>query len=769
MSGTIQFLKSSVELFASFERAELDELVSQCALKTFNAHEHIIEFHERGSFMGVLLSGAVEVAALDAQGDIHEIARLQPGDLFGEMELMTGNATIANVVAVQVSTALIIDEVAFLHSIMSKPEAVRYLTRLISRRTTEHTRITSSDRFAYKFDAGGSSSELHLGRKGKLLVVNCGSSSLKYSLFDSESSTQVARGSIARIGGRNGSHTLRSGDRTLVSHNAPITDHRQAFDLLSAALLDRNSGLVHTPGEVLAVGHRVVHGGESFNRPTLIDEQNLTGIKALNRLAPLHNPNNVLGIELAQEKFPRALHVAVFDTSFHHTMPAYAYLYGLPYELYEKYRIRRYGFHGSSHGYVALKAAQFLDRPYNSLEIVSCHLGNGSSLCAIDHGRSVDTSMGFTPTQGVPMGTRCGDIDPGIFAFLVENEGLDHVRIEEIMNRESGLLGISGVSNDMRDIMHAAGEGNHRALLAFKTFCYAIRKYIGAYLAAMQGLDVVIFTGGIGEGSDQVRSMACQGLEQMGIIVDEGRNKRADASQGIVDISAADSPVTILVVPTNEEKMIARETVRALKLARVDVIIAQKRDAPIPIEVSAHHVHLSREHVAALFGEGHELTSVTELSQPGQFACAETVTLIGPKGSVQRVRVLGPTRQRTQVEIAMTEQYQLGIYPPIRESGDLLDTPGIRLESEQGGIDIDHGVICALRHIHMSPEDAVSFGVGDRDMVSVKVTEGDRELTFGDVLVRVGTSYALAMHIDTDEANAAHISTGAKGYIQCIQ
>jgi acetate kinase len=415
-----------------------------------------------------------------------------------------------------------------------------------------------------------------------------------------------------------------------------------------------------------------------------------------------------------------------------------------------------------------LRAAQFLKRSFNSLEIISCHLGNGASMCAIDHGRSIDTTMGLTPTAGLIMGTRCGDIDPGILPHLQRVAGYTPETIDKLINRESGLLGISGISSDMRSIEAAAGKGDPRALLAVKCFAYQVRKTIGAYVAALQGLDAVIFTGGIGQGSVGVRSSCCQGLECMGIRIDEAKNNAVDLSNGPVDISAEGSAIRVLVIATDEERMIARETLHALRSEQITAVFAASAKKPLPVEVSAHHVHLSAEHVEALFGKGHTLTCHGDLSQPGQFACKEQVTLVGPKGKIERVRVLGPVRKETQIEISKTEQFKLGIDPPIRESGDLKDTPGVTLEGPAGHVTLERGVICAMRHIHMSPLDALNYGVRDKYLVRVRV-DGDRELIFGDVLVRVHPSFRLAMHIDTDEANAAHITAGAMGVIEGIQ
>jgi acetate kinase len=477
---------------------------------------------------------------------------------------------------------------------------------------------------------------------------------------------------------------------------------------------------------------------------------------------------NVAGIREMRRLYPAVPHVAVFDTAFHHTMPVYAYLYGLPYELYEKRAIRRYGFHGTSHNYVALRAAQFLKRRPNELRLVSCHLGNGSSLCAVNHGRSVDTTMGFTPGEGLIMGTRCGDIDAGVLAFLERTENMTASKSEEMLNKKSGLLGLSGISSDMREVLKAADEGNHRALIALKAYCYRVRKYIGAYVASLGGLDAVIFTGGIGQGSAEVRALALQGLDCMGIKLDAQRNREARGFDNVCLISTDDSKVAALVVPTDEERMMAREALRTLSRSYITRVLEAHKQQPFLVEVSAHHIHLTQEHVEALFGKGHQLTKLADLSQPGQFSCKEQLTIVGPKGKIERVRVLGPARKYTQIEIAMTEQFKLGVQPPVRESGDIKDTPGCTLESPTGSVAVDRGVICALRHIHMTPEDALRYGVRDKSFVRVRIT-GDRELVFGDVLVRVDPSFALAMHIDTDEANAASVKTGAQGFIDQIQ
>jgi acetate kinase len=399
------------------------------------------------------------------------------------------------------------------------------------------------------------------------------------------------------------------------------------------------------------------------------------------------------------------------------------------------------------------------------MKIIACHLGNGASLCAIDHGRSIDTSMGFTPLEGLIMGTRSGDLDPSIVLHLCRDKGLSIEKVDKILNNKSGLLGLSGISSDFQKLEEAANQQNPRAILSVHTFGYRIRKYIGAYIAALGGLDTLIFTGGIGENSTWVRSLSCQGLAHMNIELDDILNRTTAPKQGeVVDITGENSRAKILVIPTDEEKMIARETISTLNKQNVSQILHSKQEKGVPIEVSAHHVHLSKRDIETMFGPKYQLTKRSALSQRGQFACKEVVDLRGPKGKVERVRVLGPARIQTQVEISMTEEYQLGIKAPIRASGDLEGSPGIILEGIKGTCEIPHGVICAHRHIHMSPEDALSFGLRDRDVVKVRIM-GDRTLTFEEVLVRMDPDFRLSMHIDTDEANAAGIRTGMEGYI----
>jgi acetate kinase len=761
------FLKEKVGLCKHLTDTDLERLVNESRVISCEPNEAIVEFGEDASFLGVLLEGDLAVSVPGDGGDHYIISHFKAGDAFSEMALMSGDKTTADFIAQTRCRVLRIPVAVFQSIIMTNPRAVQHISKTIADRFKQVMSDPAKAAAAFRQSDDPYGFKLKGERPEKILVINSGSSSLKYTFFDTVNESNTARGQVERIG-INGTRLVHRGPHGEVKRELPQGSYGDAFAAMLSELSAPGTGLIRDASDISVVGHRVVHGGERFCEAVIVDDKVLKELEALNPLAPLHNPVNIAGIREAMKVFSAVQHVAVFDTAFHHTLPSYAYLYGLPYEYYEKNHVRRYGFHGSSHSYVALRAAQHLQRRVNELEIITCHLGNGASLCAVDHGRSVDTSMGFTPAEGLIMGTRCGDLDPGAIAYLHRQTGLDNNQVDELLNKRSGLLGLSGISGDMREVESAADAGDVRALVAIKAFCYRIRKYIGAYQAAMGGLDVLVFTGGIGQGSAGVRSLALQGLECMGIRLDESRNRQARGFDEVCRISTDDSRVTVLVVPTDEERMIARETLRTLSRSYLSRVFQAQAAEPFLIEVSAHHIHLSQEHVEALFGQGHPLTPHSDLSQPGQFACKEQLAIVGPKGRVERVRVLGPARKVTQVEISMTEQFKLGINPPIRESGDLRDTPGCTLEGPAGNVVLDRGVICAQRHIHMTPADALHYGVRDKSTVRVRVA-GDRELIFGDVCVRVNPNYRLAMHIDTDEANAANIKTGTQVYIEGLQ
>jgi acetate kinase len=400
----------------------------------------------------------------------------------------------------------------------------------------------------------------------KILIINAGSSSLKYQLIDMDNENVLAKGNAERIGIEDSllTHEVMGKEKFKISKN--FNDHTEAIKEVIKTLISANKGVITDMSEIGAVGHRVVHGGERFKESVLIDDEVMDAIRANIDLAPLHNPANIMGIEACMKIMPGVPMSAVFDTAFHQTMPREAFLYAIPYESYLKHGIRRYGFHGTSHKYVSLRAAQILNRPIEELKIVTCHLGNGSSIAAVKHGKSIDTSMGFTPLDGLPMGTRSGSIDPAIVSYLMEKEDLTIDETSEYLNKQSGVLGISGVSSDFRDLADAAADNVERAKLALEVFNYQVKKYIGEYAAAMGGIDCVVFTAGIGENTPAIREESCQGLEFLGIKVDPVKNNSKEiqtSKEGIV--STDDTPVKVLVVPTNEELMIARETINLLK------------------------------------------------------------------------------------------------------------------------------------------------------------------------------------------------------------
>jgi acetate kinase len=765
--STAEFLKNKVDLFKNFSDELIREVVEGSGVQTFEINEAVAHCGDEVTRFNVLLSGNVTASILGEGGQRQRLGQLEPGSTFGDMAIMTGDRMLADFVAESPAQVLRIPISLFKSKVMTNPQAVQQLARTMADRMKEIMADPQKSSAALQRGEDPYGLSLKGERHERIVVINCGSSSVKYSFYNTEDEGKQARGQVERIG-IPGTRLSQQGPRGRVSRELKSGGFPEAFAAIATELTSKESGVIGSIGDVTLVVHRVVHGGERFTEGTLITDEVLAELEALSPLAPLHNPVNIAGIREMRRLFGGAPHVAIFDTAFHHTLPAYAFLYGLPYEYYEKKKVRRYGFHGTSHAYVALRAAQFLGKRPNELELVSCHLGNGSSLCAIDHGRSVDTTMGFTPAEGLIMGTRCGDVDAGILAFLERSEGMSATKSEEMLNKRSGLLGLSGISSDVRELLKAADEGNARALLALKTYCYRVRKYIGAYVAAMGGMDVVVFTGGIGQGSAAVRAVALQGLDCMGIKLDEQRNRDAKGFDEVCKISADDSKVTVLVVPADEERMMAREALRTISRSYLTRVLEAQKQQPFQVEVSAHHIHLTQEHVEALFGKGYQLTKHADLSQPGQYACKEQLAIVGPKGRIERVRVLGPTRKYTQIEIAMTEQFKLGLQPPIRESGDIEDTPGCTLESPNGSVKIDKGVICALRHIHMTPADALRYGVRDKSVVRVRIA-GDRELVFGDVLVRVSPSFGLTMHIDTDEANAAHVQTGSEGFIENIQ
>jgi acetate kinase len=588
----------------------------------------------------------------------------------------------------------------------------------------------------------------------KVLVINCGSSSIKADLIDTRATDAAVGFRVERVGESN-TELAFVGFGEVGGRPIGSSSHDESLALALPELIERLGGVA-----VEAVGHRVVHGGDRFCDPTLIDDGVVAAIEALVPLAPLHNPANLAGIRAAREHLASVPHIAVFDTAFHAHLPSRARAYAIPRDLAERHGVRRYGFHGTSHAHVATEAAAHLGQPLEEMRVITCHLGNGASIAAIENGYSVETSMGMTPVEGLVMGTRSGDIDAGALLHIMREEPLSPEEADRMLNERSGLAGLSGMGNDMRDIEAGAAEGDEACRLALYVYCHRVRKYIGAYAAVLGGADAIVFTGGIGENSRLVRRRILDRFEFLGVLLDEDRNADAkvDASHKVAEISTDGSRVKALVIDTDEQLEIARQC--------ESLLVEQARNRggmAIPIAISARHVHLTQESVEQLFGEGHRLTPRNPLSQPGQFACEEILEVVGPKRSIEHVRVLGPVRPANQVEISRTDEFWIGIDAPLRCSGDVAGTPGVTLRGPAGELKIEAGLICAWRHIHMTPDDAERFGVQDRDLVEVAVHSEGRDLVFGDVLVRVSDKAKLEMHIDTDEGNAAELGRHAEG------
>ncbi|MEA4976749.1 MAG: acetate kinase [Paludibacter sp.] len=397
----------------------------------------------------------------------------------------------------------------------------------------------------------------------KILVLNCGSSSVKYKLLDMTTHEELGSGGVEKLGMKGSflKHTRKDGQKVILE--GEILEHQVAVEYILGVLTSKKHGAIKTIDEINAVGHRVVHGGEKFNSSVLINEEVIKKIEECIDIAPLHNPPNLAGIRAISELLPDVPQVAVFDTAFHQTMPDYAYMYGIPYALYQKYGIRRYGFHGTSHRYVSRRACEFLGLDYEKTRVITAHIGNGASITAVKDGKSIDTSMGFTPIEGLMMGTRSGDVDLGVVTFLMEKEMINSASVSTLFNKHSGVLGVSGISSDMRDIEKAISEGNERAKLALNIYEYRIIKYIGSYFAALNGADVLVFTGGVGENQTGTREKVCKSFSYMGLKIDEALNAGSRGKE--VLLSTPDSSVKVVVIPTDEEYMIASDTMEIVK------------------------------------------------------------------------------------------------------------------------------------------------------------------------------------------------------------
>jgi acetate kinase len=748
-------------LFATFTPEALGEAVKAGTAVTYRAGEFCIRQGEAGEVFGVLIRGRLRAVRGRGTADEEVLGTIAPGECFGEMSLLTGNPGSADVVAEEESEAVVFLQEAIGPVIAMNAEAVRFLTRLMTDRLApEMGRAAPTRPAATRFSLGAVAPM-------RILSVSCRRNDVRWRYFDTTSEKAQAGGTITGLDDTRAAHAWWGPKGRREGAVNPAT-HEAALAAALEALAGEGAAGVASPTDLSAIGHRVCHGGLRFNGPAIVDDDVKDQIEKLAPLAPMENPYNLKGIAAAQKLAPGVPQVAVFDTAFHLKMPPAAYRYALPKDLSSDPQLRRFGSHGISHEGAARAACAFLGVNFDAVKLVTCHLGTGASLTAIDHGRPVDNTMGLTPLEGLVMSARPGDVDPGLLLHLICDRGMEPRRLAERLYTESGLLGLSGISGDVLTVLAAADEGDPRALLAIEVYCRRARKYLGSYIGLLGGVDAIVFTGGVGENAAGVRARICQNLAWMGIRLDAAQNRAARVGLGeVADISQNVSRARVLVVGSNEEHTIARQAVRALSQRRVTEVI-RRHEKAIPIGTSAHHVHLTQEHVEALFGEGHTLTWYADLTQPGQFACKEKVNVLGPRGRIDNVRVLGPVRPESQVEIARTEEFKLGIDAPIRMSGDLDGTPGITLEGPAGQVRLDRGVICAMRHIHMSPQDAMEFAVRDRDVVRIRTT-GERELIFGDVVVRVNPDYRLDMHLDTDEANAAELSAGAEGYLDSIQ
>ena len=588
----------------------------------------------------------------------------------------------------------------------------------------------------------------------KILVFNAGSSSLKFGLFDmSIQDSRVFKGEFE--GFKCGTCTLHF---RVGGEQGKEKERNESLDGVEDAIV-RVPEILKEFGftDFDAVGHRVAHGGERFHDATFIDDEVLKYIEGCTPLEPLHNPANLKAITVSRMLLPVVPQIAVFDTAFHYTNPMRATTYAVPKEWRDK-GLRRYGFHGTSHKYVGLRVAQELGRSVTDLQIISCHLGNGASVCAINRGFSIDSSMGMTPLEGLVMGTRSGDVDPGIFSYLAHEVGLSTEEVESQLYTNSGLKALAG-SHDLREVEKNAAKGDVDAQLAINVYAYRVRKYIGAYAAAMGGVDVIAFTGGIGENSASMRRRVCDMFEFIGLHLDDDKNQAVKLkSFEAPQLQSFDSRIKVMVTQTCEQLMIAQE-VKHLLEQRAQ---SEPGEWQVPVAVSARHVHLSQEAVDRLFGKGYQLKKMRSLSQTEGWVAEETVEVIGPKGSFKTVRVLGPTRKETQIEVSKTDTFRLGVDAPIRPSGKLVGTPKIKLRGKSGEIETN-GLIVAARHIHLSPEDATKMGLNDGDYVDVKLGSGDRSVALANTLIRVKEGYVTEMHIDTDEANAGGVVFQSKG------
>ena len=586
----------------------------------------------------------------------------------------------------------------------------------------------------------------------KILTLNIGSSSLKFAVYDMEKTVRILI---------QGAYTALKSHKCSLSYQLEFNgkNHTREIDANSSitTILDNLSELLAELNlqAIDSIGHRVVHGGSHLNAALKITPSLIEEITNFAVYCPLHTPAILEGISQAQVLWPDISQIAVFDTSFHQTIPEYATTYAIP-KAWRELGLRKYGFHGLSHEWVRDKIqAEFIKKGGN-LRIISCHLGSGASICAIHNGIAIDTSMGVSPLDGLVMETRPGDLDPAIVPIVSKSLGLTIEDIYHALFYESGLKALAGKSN-FAEIEASAKNGDILAIKALEIYTYRIKKYIGSYIASMNGIDCLVFTGGIGENSAFIRSQICQGLSNFDITLDSRKNENTYLrTSNTYSIHGAGSNVNIFIVASNEQAVIAMETNNLLSSNQITTSLFNDY-CMVPISVSARHIHLSKKDLLSLFGDNYELHKLRDLNQPNTWAAKETVSLIGPNGTIDEVRILGPTREKTQIEISKSDAVYLGIDVPIRESGKLDKTPFITVKGTHAYIRTD-GLIIAQRHIHTNPQDAVRLRLQNGTKVCVSIMGSARKLIFNDVLVRISENFKTEMHIDTDEANAGNIS-----------
>ncbi|MFZ9611325.1 MAG: acetate/propionate family kinase [Methylococcales bacterium] len=588
----------------------------------------------------------------------------------------------------------------------------------------------------------------------KILTLNTGSSSIKFGVYEIKAKVKtLLKGAYSLINTKNCSLSfeLECDERVYIRAIPNNNSIKKILENLFLLLTEFNLTSIH------AIGNRVVHGGSQSHSALIINDSLVDEIKRFEIFCPLHTPAVLESIEVANTLWPDATKIAVFDTSFHQTIPEFASTYAIP-QKWRELGIKKYGFHGISHQWAANKIIEEFPEGFNNLKIISCHLGSGASMCAIQNGISIDNSMGASPLDGLIMDSRPGDLDPSIIPIISQTLELKIDDIYRTLFSECGLKALTGVSN-FSLIESLANEGDLNANKTLKIYAYRIKKYLGSYFAIMGGVDCLIFTGGIGENSAIIRSLVCKDLSNLGITLDAYKNDSVNLrNDRTIPIHHDSSKAKVFVLRSNEQAVIAMETNNLLSSHPIS-FSAFNRPNFIPISVSARHIHLSNADLNSLFGDGYTLQKLHDLNQPDSWAAKETVSLIGPNNSIENVRILGPIRERTQIEISKSDAIHLGIDVPIRLSGNLADTPHILIKGAHAYIRTD-GLIIASRHIHTNHDDANRMGLYDGKNVSVRITSGNRKLIFKDVLVRVSEHFKTEMHIDTDEANAGDISYG---------